>query len=96
MRRARLTVVFRIYRICSSGNMKVLGTVGEQLKRAGHWEWAVSGPWRLDRRKDRVLFFRGRMASHLAIESANPGAISGRLMLDVAANADWDASPTCW
>jgi kumamolisin len=29
----------------------------------------------------------------LAIDSVNPGAIVGRIMPDIAANADWDASP---
>jgi kumamolisin len=40
-----------------------------------------------------AIFPRPDFQSNIKIASVNPGAISGRVIPDVAANADWNASP---
>jgi kumamolisin len=40
-----------------------------------------------------VLTHRPLWQSHITVSSVNPGAIVGRCIPDLAANADWDASP---
>ena len=39
------------------------------------------------------VFQRPDWQSSITIQSVNPGAITGRCIPDVAANADWNASP---